>query len=255
MKFEKTHSVTSNEFALHCGRNFAFPLHLHHAFECCIQLSGRSKIYVDDVEYELCADSASGNAALIFPYQTHAYFPIGEGTNVISIFSTDMVPDFYCLHEKMYPNNALFGFSFDPNVNTDNIFRQRSFAYALCGAFEAQGRTYSKENKMKNDLLRRLLIYAEENFRSGCLLRDAAASVGYDYAYISKQFKQKVGISFRQYVNLLRVNESKRLLQRTDKSIGQIMADCGFDSLRTFDRVFAAEIGCSPCAYRKAKGK
>jgi AraC-like DNA-binding protein len=82
-------------------------------------------------------------------------------------------------------------------------------------------------------------------------LRDAASSIGYDYAYISKLFKRKVGISFRQYVNNLRIIESKPLLTAGDKSIGEIAELCGFSSLRAFDREFLNQVGVTPSKYQK----
>jgi AraC-like DNA-binding protein len=83
-------------------------------------------------------------------------------------------------------------------------------------------------------------------------LRDAAAKVGYDYAYISKFFKNKAGMSFRQYVNCLRILASKQLLATTSQSISEIGETCGFSSTRAFDREFYAQTGSTPSDYRKA---
>jgi YesN/AraC family two-component response regulator len=99
-----------------------------------------------------------------------------------------------------------------------------------------------------------LLRYAEQSFRSDCLLRDAAARIGYDYAYVSKFFKRRVGLSFRQYVNLLRINEARRLLKETSDGISEIKDACGFRCLRTFDREFFTVTGKTPSEYRRRHG-
>jgi YesN/AraC family two-component response regulator len=65
----------------------------------------------------------------------------------------------------------------------------------------------------------RLLIYAEENYKTSCLLEDAAAAIGYDYAYISKKFKRTIGIPFRKYINSLRIVLAKQLLIKETKTI------------------------------------
>ena len=107
--------------------------------------------------------------------------------------------------------------------------------------------------KNDNQILVSLLLFADKNFKSKCLLRDAASTIGYDYAYISKLFKRKAGISFRQYVNNLRIIESKQLLRSDAKSIEEIAEACGFSSLRTFDREFKNQNGISPSEYKKKK--
>ena len=87
----------------------------------------------------------------------------------------------------------------------------------------------------------------------GELLRDAAAKIGYDYAYVSKFFKRKTDMSFRQYVNRLRIIEGKKLLSSTADSVEHVAYACGFSSLRAFDREFFAQIGVTPSAYRLSK--
>ena len=90
--------------------------------------------------------------------------------------------------------------------------------------------------KSEDQILVQLLLFSDKNFRNRCLLRDAAATIGYDYAYISKLFKRKVGISFRQYVNNLRIIESKPLLTAGDKSIEEIARDTDRDNFMTAEQ-------------------
>ena len=123
--------------------------------------------------------------------------------------------------------------------------------YFICGEFD-KGRKYiDASKKNENQILVKILLFSDKNFRSRCLLRDAAASIAYDYAYISKLFKRKVGISFRQYVNNLRIIESKRLLKDGTKSIEEVAECCGFSSLRTFDREFLKQVETTPSNYQK----
>ena len=74
---------------------------------------------------------------------------------------------------------------------------------------------------------------------------------GYDYSYISKQFKQKIGISFNKYVNLLRIQKCQKLIRETQMTFSEIMVKCGFSSLRSFDRSFKILTGQSPTEYKK----
>lgn len=249
MFFESKHSVSKQEFQLSFGSSIVFPLHLHRSFEFFAQISGTSEVVVGDKTYLL----HSGDAVLIFPFQLHSYRGIGEGKRAICIFSPELVPDFYQEIAHRVPRDSRFSHTISQDIRTDNIFLRRAAAYGICGAF-APGRVYEDIRETNDmDLLTKLLLFAERNFRSECLLRDTAVTVGYDYAYVSKFFKRKVGLSFRRYVTLLRINESKQLLTESEKSISVICEACGFQSLRTFDREFQAVVGKTPSEYRKQK--
>jgi len=58
-------------------------------------------------------------------------------------------------------------------------------------------------------------------------------------------------MSFRQYVNCLRILESKQLLKAASKSVSEIGDMCGFSSTRAFDREFHSQTGMTPLEYKK----
>ena len=137
-----------------------------------------------------------------------------------------------------------------PEPCADNIYLKKAYAYHVCGMF-AQNREYEKVSKGGHAVLAQLLLYANENFRTKCMLRDICTEIGYDYVYISKFFKRAVGIPFRRYVNLLRIRESQYLLKSSSQGMIEIAYESGFSSLRDFDRQFVAIVGCTPTEYRK----
>lgn len=246
MFFESTHSLTENEFRLSFSKSINFPLHLHRSFEFYAQLEGSSEVTVGEKTYTLSA----GEAVLIFPFQIHAYRSKEKSRFAMCIFSPDLASDFYKKTAHKEPTDSLFRYTVREDIPRDNIFLQRSIVYGICGTFD-KGRVYrTTTDSLSESPLGALLLYADKYFRTACLLSDAATKVGYDYAYVSKLFKRRVGISFRAYVNLLRVNESKRLLKESTKSMSEIMEESGFHSLRTFDRAFLTVTGMTPSAYR-----
>ena len=244
MFFESGHSLDEDEFSAVGGLNFSFPLHLHRCFELFSQLEGATRLTVDDREYTLTA----GQSALIFPFQLHAYEALTPGRNAMCIFSPDLVPDFCRARRDMLPADNVFDGPVPDGTQADNIYLRRSIAYGVCGTFD-KGRRYLPATG-DGHALTALLLYAERHFRTECLLRDAAAGAGYDYAYTSKLFKKRVGMPFHRYVNLLRVRESQELLRSGEKSVAEIAAACGFGTARTFDRVFRSVTGRTPSACR-----
>jgi AraC-like DNA-binding protein len=251
MFFEKQHSLNENEFLLYKGSDIRFPVHIHRSFEYFEQIQGTTLVTVENKKYLLQA----GEAVLIFPLQYHSYQSVKSGRIRLCIFSPDMVGDFYKAHKNHLPSCNKLPCALPEKIDIDNLFQKKSVAYLICGEFEKDRSYAERAYDNSEQLLISLLVFADENFTNQCLLRDAAAIVGYDYAYISKIFKKRVGVSFRQYVNELRIEEAKKLLADTSKSIEEIVALSGFSSLRSFDREFKANLGITPSEYKKAATK
>lgn len=247
--FEPYHSIDENEFRYSVGDAIDFPPHLHRSFEFFYQISGGTEVTVGGTKYTL----EPKDAVLVFPFQVHSYRSVINGRHEMIIFSPDVVMSFSKSRQNLLPLSNKMRCEHIPVNTAANIFQKKACAYEICGTFE-RGREYRPASESgSHTTLVKLLLYANENFRDSCLLRSASAEIGYDYAYISKFFKRSVGISFRKYVNMLRVRESQYLLKLTSKSIGDIGEECGFGSLRAFDREFCAVAGCTPSDYRKKK--
>ena len=246
MFFESKHSEKQSEFYYHVGDNLNFPLHIHRSFEFFSQLQGKTLVIIDEQEYEL----KKGEAVLIFPFQTHSYKAIAKGKHAISIFSSDMIMEYSKSKSNLLPVSNLFLYNAPETVSV-NHYLQKALAYDICGNFDI-GRSYKKRQEdFLNECIVRILIYAEKNYKGSCLLEDAASAIGYDYAYISKKFKSTVGISFRKYINTLRIISAKQLLLKEAKAITEIASDCGFNSLRAFNIEFKKAEGVTPTEYKR----
>ncbi|MCD9025160.1 AraC family transcriptional regulator [Cohnella silvisoli] len=74
-------------------------------------------------------------------------------------------------------------------------------------------------------------------------------------AYISRLFQKVLNIHFLDYLHLLRVRRATSLLLTTEMSVLDISVDSGFDSFRTFSRVFKEHTGMSPRVFRKTSSE
>lgn len=68
---------------------------------------------------------------------------------------------------------------------------------------------------------------------------------------LRRQFASRVGISWEEYRQRLRIHLALDDLDATDKPIGMIAADHGYESQAAFARAFRASIGMSPTEYRR----
>lgn len=101
----------------------------------------------------------------------------------------------------------------------------------------------------------KVISYIREHFREQISLKDAADRLYVSPAYLGKCVQKATGVSFRQYVNDLRMEEAKRLLKQTDKLIYEIAEEVGFKESKYFISKFMAEVGKTPLEYRKISKK
>jgi AraC-like DNA-binding protein len=70
-------------------------------------------------------------------------------------------------------------------------------------------------------------------------------------SYFSTKFKAEAGLSVTDFVLIQKVEEARRLLNYTDKSISEIASYLGFSSQSHFTRVFRNYTGQTPKEFRK----
>lgn len=83
-------------------------------------------------------------------------------------------------------------------------------------------------------------------------LSDVCRAVGISERSLRRQFASRVGISWEEYRQRLRIHLSLDDLDATDKPISLIAADNGYENQAAFARAFRAIIGMSPTEYRRS---
>ena len=92
-----------------------------------------------------------------------------------------------------------------------------------------------------------------ENFSDPELnLSYVALKSGKSGRHISEKIKEEYGLSFKQYINEIRMTEARRFLQETDLSVAEIASRVGFGTNTHFNRVFKEKYGCTPIEFRNS---
>lgn len=100
----------------------------------------------------------------------------------------------------------------------------------------------SKTMKRYNDLLK-----AIDHSYSDISFSDAAAFMNMSEAYFSRFFKRNSGMTFSRYLNIIRIGKAIEILYKNPTiTMATLMAECGFNTLRNFNRVFKEITGYSP---------
>lgn len=102
-------------------------------------------------------------------------------------------------------------------------------------------------------MLMRIIDYLKNNLSEEAVVSRLYKEIGMGEKTVYRYLKEQVGISLKEMLDTLRVNEAKKLLKNTDKTIGCIIDDCGFGSENTFYRIFKKQIGLTPNEYRQKK--
>ena len=105
-----------------------------------------------------------------------------------------------------------------------------------------------KRSRMLNDL-QSLLSYIDEHYGDSISLEFAAGSMNFSTSYFSRIFKKLMGINFVTYLNMVRVEGAAYELRHTQRKITDIALSCGFNNIRTFNRVFKEITGCTPSEF------
>ena len=85
-----------------------------------------------------------------------------------------------------------------------------------------------------------------------CVTTDTLAKLcGMNRTYLCKLFAEETGMTVSQYVTGIKMEEAKRLMDITPKTIAEIAAYLGYSSQSHFQRVFKKYAGITPGEYRK----
>jgi AraC-like DNA-binding protein len=101
--------------------------------------------------------------------------------------------------------------------------------------------------------MRDTLTHIDRSLDQDLSLAALCRRVAVSPSHFSRVFKQLTGLNLTSYILTKRIAHAKEALVRTDLTMQEIAADCGFDSTSYFFRTFKKLTGVTPLAYKRAK--
>ena len=101
-----------------------------------------------------------------------------------------------------------------------------------------------------SDLVRNVVHYVQHHLSEAITTDRIAASLFLSRQHLSRRFTREAGIPLASFIRSEKIEESKRLLRYTDRSVSAIAAYLGFSSQGHFTKVFRAITGMTPGEYR-----
>jgi YesN/AraC family two-component response regulator len=261
--YELSRSTNTYSFNMFMTKNMSFPPHLHASVEVIYIISGELTITINDKIKNL----QPGDLAVSFPNDIHSYNTETESNSLIMIFTPEIINSYFSARMDKTLENPflskdtigkdivqLMDMLFTEYKTTKNEYVIKGLLYSIFGKlndhFHLKHSKYQYNNTMQN-----LLRYIESNYCENISLQSIADALGYSKFYLSRIFSNKIGYQFNDYVNRLRLNKAQKLLISTSMTISTIAMECGFESLRNFNRVFKDYKELTPTEFRKLKVK
>ncbi|GHV50120.1 AraC family transcriptional regulator [Spirochaetia bacterium] len=113
-----------------------------------------------------------------------------------------------------------------------------------------QGQNEKESGDIFDEIITGLFNKAEDAHN----VKDAAESAGMSISSFCRRFRKKTGMTFVEYLNGVRINNAKKLLQQSKMYVDDIAYECGFNSISFFNRKFKKQTGMTPLEYRRHFG-
>jgi two-component system response regulator YesN len=97
----------------------------------------------------------------------------------------------------------------------------------------------------------RIITYVNNNYNEDLRLETLGHLFYYNCAYLGKRFKEYTGKNFHTYLDMLRIDAAKKMLQNTDMKVYEISAAVGYANTDYFYSKFRKYTGESPLVFRR----
>lgn len=246
--------------------------HWHKDVEIIFVINGTVRFYIEDKDYIL----EKGDIILVNSYAVHAFQKM-QGSNMFiflqfdpgiyeSIFSRSAKVSFHCnsknaneTQQKAYNQlkkklaeigSEIYlkrdGFQFYIKSCLFRIVGQlfRDFKYDISNHEEQKIQLYDL------DRLKHIIEYVNNCYFENLSLDSMAKHENMSVSYFNHYFKNRTGISFYRYLNLVRIEKAKELLRKTNYTNDRIAAECGFKNTNSMYRLFRNILGITPAACK-----
>ena len=117
-----------------------------------------------------------------------------------------------------------------------------------------EGGVSENKNEVSSEAVTRriydVLLYINKNYNQPITALECAQLAGMSYSYFSRTFAKTVGKSFKEYLNVTRVNHAQKALMSKDMTVTETAAHCGFDNVSYFISVYKRIRGVTPRAEK-----
>lgn len=101
-----------------------------------------------------------------------------------------------------------------------------------------------------NSIMNYVLEYIVKNYSEDITLEKLCRKFGYSLPYMSLKFKKHFGITYANFLQKVRIEQSIRALANTKDSVESIARSVGYNDIKSFYAVFKKHTGTTPIDFR-----
>ncbi|MBQ9643659.1 MAG: helix-turn-helix domain-containing protein [Lachnospiraceae bacterium] len=243
--------------------------HVHTSLECVYVVEGSLELGIGTELYHM----AQGDFALVVPGLIHHYQCFCEGKSRITFFlaalpfsgSFQSTLQTSCPVNPVIPARAVHPdivYALRTILASSRVHRKNPIPYAdvmrqaylqiILSRALPHLKLTERPGAESDDLMYRTVSYVAEHYTEEITLTGMASDLHVSPYALSRLFSSVFHMNFNQYVNDMRLEYARYLLENTDQTITEAYENAGFASQRTFNRVFRDEYHMSPREYRAA---
>lgn len=259
-----TYEKRENGFSVEWKESVHVPPHLHEAIEIIYVTDGTVELGVGNNLFHM----NTGDFAIVFPNIIHHYqvFDSGKNQAIYLFLDPSLSSAFFEELQKYSPQypviekdkvhmdvvNAVKALTREQNCTP--ILIQAYLQIILAHVF-SEMHMVDKGNIGGEDIIYHVVEYVADNFKEEMRLEKMAYDMGVSKYVLSRIFAKTFHCNFNQYVNRVRLDYAIILIENTNCSITESSLEAGFESQRTFNRVFKERYKMTPREYRKQMRK
>ncbi len=228
--------------------------HFHSGIELVYMLEGELYTLINGEAQTVHA----GELLIVNGYCVHAYTPSPDCDSIVAVISLSSVP---MIQKRLTSNrftqtviadDSKHTFEFLMRLFADNPSQPaflKGISYTILGLLFDRVPLEAVGAADQASFICKMLNYLNDHYTERLNVEQVAAKFGYSRSRFSHLFKNTVGYSLPQYLNMLRCRNVCDALLSTDTPIAQLAIDAGFQSPHTFYTAFKAYYGMTPSDY------
>lgn len=144
---------------------------------------------------------------------------------------------------------------FLPNGTIIEQIEEKNYLYEIIELFQQQCEMIIKSigNASHENIIDSIVHYIKHNYMNNIKLETIAPLFGYNSSYLGKIFSKKMGVNFNSYIDSVRIEKSKELLENGTLKVYEIAEQVGYQNVDYFHMKFKKYMQMSPAEYRKKK--
>lgn len=267
----------ATQWAIYITNEKDFPPHSHEEIELIYVIDNEIDITINNSKYHL----RPRDILFVSSKDIHSFTTAGEMCNrAVLVFKAPLIGEVFEFFTHQRPDNPFIAYEASEEqhkmmhgylekqiLEIIDEYKHKQGVYTLAitariyniltmivrsMTFIHYSTAEAKQLYKEIETAQKVLSYVNKHYEESITLEHGAKVSGYSLYHFTRFFKKMTGMTFNEYLTSLRIQKSSEILLETEKPITEIAYLCGFNSIKTYNRVFKEFKKMSPREFRKS---